>query len=87
MIFYYFIIIKLFMKKILFIILLLGLSVPVHAQMEYGIIGGINFGYFNEVPPLGDAVSSFGYMLGVRGSLGSNLFLNLLSNMLLMEAR
>ncbi|MDP4220793.1 MAG: outer membrane beta-barrel protein [Bacteroidota bacterium] len=64
------------MKKIaLALFLLLGSIAPVaHAQMEYGIIGGINFAYFNKVPPLGDAVSSLGYMLGVRGSLGTNFF-------------
>src|SRR5438477_3679998 len=63
------------MKKIfLVIIVLIGFSPAAQAQMEFGIIGGINFGYFNKVPPLGDAVSSFGYMLGARGSLGTNFF-------------
>ncbi|HYM19702.1 MAG TPA: outer membrane beta-barrel protein, partial [Candidatus Kapabacteria bacterium] len=43
-------------------------------KMEYSIVGGVNFGYFNTVPPLMDAVSSFGYMIGVGGNLGTNLF-------------
>lgn len=45
-----------------------------HAQMQFGVTGGLNFAYFNKVPPVTDAISSLGYMIGVRGSLGSNLF-------------
>jgi hypothetical protein len=43
-------------------------------KMEYSIVGGINFGYFNAVPPINDAVSSFGYMIGIDGNLGKNVF-------------
>ena len=45
-----------------------------HAQMQYAVTGGLNFAYFNFTPPITDAISSLGYMIGVRGSLGSNLF-------------
>src|SRR5690349_16257677 len=63
------------MKKILFALLFLSLStVPIFAQTEYGIIGGINFAYFNNVPPLSDAISSLGYMIGGRASIGANIF-------------
>jgi hypothetical protein len=64
------------MKKILLAFFFLtGWFVPAHAQVEYGIIGGINFAYFNQVPPLSDAISSLGYMLGARASIGANIFL------------
>jgi hypothetical protein len=66
------------MKKIfLAIILLLGLTTTMpdlHAQMQFGVTGGLNFAYFDKVPPITDAISSLGYMVGIRGSLGSNLF-------------
>jgi hypothetical protein len=63
------------MKKIvLALFLLVGSAIPVSAQMEYGLIGGLNFGYYNQVPPVTDAISSLGYMIGIRGSLGSNIF-------------
>ena len=42
--------------------------------MEYAITGGINYGYYEQVAPLTDAFSRLGYMIGVRGSLGSNIF-------------
>lgn len=43
--------------------------------MQYAVIGGINYGYFEKLtPPLTDAFSRLGYMIGVRGSLGSNIF-------------
>jgi hypothetical protein len=42
--------------------------------MQFGITGGLNFAYFNKVPPITDAISSLGYMIGLRGSIGSNLF-------------
>jgi hypothetical protein len=64
------------MKKSLFALLFLfGLSLPAFSQVEYGIIGGINFAYFNSVPPLSDAISSLGYMIGGRASIGANIFL------------
>ncbi len=67
-----------YMKKLLLAVFLLaamtGIIRPVQAQMEYGLIGGINFGYYQNVPPITDAISSLGYMIGVRGSLGSNIF-------------
>jgi hypothetical protein len=47
----------------------------VHAQMDYGLIGGINGAFFHDVPPVTDAVSSLGYMIGIRGSAGSNVFI------------
>jgi hypothetical protein len=66
------------MKK-LFIAIFLSfafiVSAPqLHAQMQFGITGGLNFAYFDKVPPITDAISSLGYMIGVRGSVGSNLF-------------
>jgi hypothetical protein len=66
------------MKKLLLVIFLgVGFTVTtsaLQAQMEYGVIGGVNFAYFHQAPPITDAISSLGYMIGVRGSLGSNLF-------------
>jgi len=64
------------MKKIvLAFFLLLGSSLTARAQVEYSVLGGINFAYFNQVPPLTDAISSLGYMIGIRASIGSNIFL------------
>ena len=64
-------------KQLIAILLSLGItgwaSAP-HAQMQFGVTGGLNYAYFNKVPPITDAFSSLGYMIGVRGSLGSNLF-------------
>jgi hypothetical protein len=66
------------MKKILLAFLILPLwltTVRAQSSPEYSLIGGVNFAYFNQVPPLTDAVSSLGYMLGIRASIGSNVFL------------
>jgi hypothetical protein len=64
------------MKKTLFsIFFILGITTTSFSQTEYGIIGGINFAYFNNVPPLADAISSLGYMIGGRASIGANIFL------------
>lgn len=63
------------MKKIIVAIFFsLAFANPASAQMKYAVIGGLNFGYFNEVPPLLDAFSSLGYMIGVQGSVGANIF-------------
>src|SRR5437763_1040781 len=63
------------MRKILLLLsFLIFFSAPVFSQVEYGIIGGINFAYFNDVPPLSDAISSLGYMIGGRASIGANIF-------------
>jgi hypothetical protein len=63
------------MKKIvLALLIMIGSAMPASAQMEYGVIGGINFAYFHQVVPITDAISSLGYMIGVRGSLGANIF-------------
>ena len=63
------------MKKLLLALFLIsGLAFSARAQMQYGVIGGLNFGYYNTVPPVTDAISSLGYMIGIRGSLGDNLF-------------
>ena len=63
------------MKRSLFVFFfLLVSSLPAFSQTEYGIIGGINFAYFNNVPPLADAFSSLGYMIGGRASIGANIF-------------
>ncbi len=70
--------IKTIMKKQLLALLIsLGItgwaSAP-RAQMQFAVTGGLNYSYFNKVPPVSDAFSSLGYMIGVRGSLGSNFF-------------
>ena len=66
------------MKKLSFALLIcLGLMVSAstpRAQMQFGVTGGLNFAYFNTVPPVTDAISSLGYMIGLRGSVGSNIF-------------
>jgi len=66
------------MKKIWLVILLflgsMTLASAPRAQMQFGVTGGLNFAYFNKVPPITDAISSLGYMIGVRGSIGSNFF-------------
>ena len=63
------------MKTTIVVLLLIcGSALSSRAQMEYGIIGGLNFGYNKDAPPLADAISSLGYMIGVRGNLGANLF-------------
>ncbi len=63
------------MKRILLAVFILtGPALAARAQMQFGVTGGLNFAYFNQVPPVIDAVSSLGYMLGIRGSVGSNLF-------------
>jgi hypothetical protein len=66
-------------KLMLATVLLFGSATHIFAQdsgdgMQYSIIGGVNFGYFNTVPPLNDAVSSFGYMIGIGGNVGKNVF-------------
>ncbi len=70
--------IKTIMKKQLLAILLIlcitGLASAPRAQMQFAVTGGVNYAYFNTVPPVSDAFSSLGYMIGVRGSLGSNFF-------------
>ncbi|MEP7235065.1 MAG: outer membrane beta-barrel protein [Ignavibacteriota bacterium] len=63
------------MKK--FIIVALFLLSPIYgarAQMQFGVTGGLNFAYFNNVPPVSETFSSLGYMIGLRGSIGSNFF-------------
>ncbi|MFI5263580.1 MAG: outer membrane beta-barrel protein [Candidatus Kapaibacterium sp.] len=66
------------MKKLsLAILLSLGsmtLASAPRAQMQFAVTGGLNFAYFNQVPPVTDAISSLGYMIGLRGSIGSNIF-------------
>jgi hypothetical protein len=64
------------MKKLLIILLPLFFSpMIIHAQgMDFGLIGGINGAFFHDVPPVTDAVSSLGYMIGLRGTAGSNVF-------------
>jgi hypothetical protein len=69
---------NIYMKKLLsafFLIFALSLEIsPARAQMQFGVTGGLNFAYFNTVPPVTDAISSLGYMIGLRGSIGSNFF-------------
>jgi hypothetical protein len=67
------------MKKVLtFMILLAALCIAniLHAQssMTFRITGGLNFAYVKEVPPITEAASHLGYMLGINGNLGSHVF-------------
>jgi len=63
------------MKKNLLVLSFILLAFrPAFSQVEYGIIGGVNFAYFNQVPPLTDAISSLGYAIGARASIGTNIF-------------
>lgn len=67
------------MRKVLFLLVLLGVSTISYSQednesMSYRITAGLNFAYMKEVPPLLDAISNVGFMIGVNGNLGSHLF-------------
>lgn len=67
------------MLKVLFLIVFLGVSTISLSQeegesMSYRITGGLNFAYMKEVPPLLDAFSNLGFMVGVNGNIGSHLF-------------
>ncbi len=67
------------MKKLTFIVLLtlssLTGTVSKAQEVDWRIVGGLNFAYVEETPQLLDAASAFGYTLGVAADIGSNLFL------------
>lgn len=44
-------------------------------EVDWRIVGGVNFSFVEETPQLLDAASAFGYTLGVAADIGSNLFL------------
>lgn len=67
------------MLKVILMIIFLGVSTVSLSQeksesMSFRITGGLNFAYMKEVPPLLDAFSNLGFMVGVNGNIGSNLF-------------
>jgi hypothetical protein len=66
------------MYKKLIVILALTLSATMcSAQSEglsFRITGGVNFAYMKEVPPITEAASHLGYMIGVNGNIGSHIF-------------
>ncbi|HEY6172229.1 MAG TPA: porin family protein [Candidatus Kapabacteria bacterium] len=67
------------MRKVLFLIAFLAVSTISFSQeesesMSYRITGGLNFAYMKEVPPVLDAFSNLGFMVGINGNLGSHLF-------------
>lgn len=64
------------MKKLTITALLVLGSFTIQAQdVDYRVTGGVNFAYIEERPPLTDAASSLGFMLGVAANVGEHLFL------------
>jgi hypothetical protein len=64
------------MKKLMITALLVLGSFTVQAQdVDWRLVGGVNFSYVEETPQLLDATSAFGYTLGIAADIGSHLFL------------
>ena len=66
------------MKKLTILLLfsLASLTTTSKAQeVDWRLVGGVNFAYVEETPQLLEASSAFGYTLGVAADIGSHLFL------------